>query len=154
MARNTQTQAADASAPAHPAGPARAPRRKAATQQLQTFAHAIGSREPSIQGAADSEKTMRSFNVRVATVERLRATLALIGHRAYGTELAATAPDSLAAMADEALNAACTYYENLLNDGQEAPRIIRLPPGPSPIAAQQGAAKRAARRASKAAEGR
>jgi len=53
--------------------------------------------------------------------------------RTYGTDLADRIPATLDDLVNEAIEAACTYYENLLNEGAEFPRQnVRLTTGPVP----------------------
>jgi hypothetical protein len=122
-------------------------RRSTKPAPLQTFAEATGSRDFVPRGPEDEQQGRKSFYIRQGTIERLKATSAGIQHRAYDTELADRAPESMSAAADEAINALCTFYENTLNNGEEFPRRHRLPPGPSFQGAARGAAKRSAQRA-------
>lgn len=132
-----------------PAPQPRRSRARRAQQALVTFAEATGLRWPKRRGPGDDKMVMRSFNLDTATIERLKATVRMIQHKTYGTELADQVPMTMNAAAREAINGWCSSYETLLNGGREAPRITRLPPGPSPEGAVRGAEKRAAARAKK-----
>jgi hypothetical protein len=136
------------------AGPARgaAARAAAGPMPLRTLAQALDAHPFEPHGEADNDPLTRSFHLRVGVVERAKATSDGIQHRAYGTELEDNIPQSLAAFVTEALEAACTYYERLLNDGKEFRRVRSLSPGPSPEGARRGAAKRAAARGARAAD--
>lgn len=116
-----------------------------------TLAEALEIRPTQSHGPADEESVTRSFHLRVGDVERAKATADGIQHRAYGTPLEDVIPRSLSAFIAEAIQARCTYYENLLNDHTEFRRVRQLSPGPSPEGARRGAAKRAATRAAAAA---
>lgn len=116
---------------------------------LKTFADFVGTRPFEPTGPADEKLQGRSFQLPVGVVERTRAAASGVEHRAYGTDLEDQVPGSVSAFVTEALMAACTYYENLFNGGQEFRRVHRLSPGPSKEGAQRGAEKRAAIRAAK-----
>jgi hypothetical protein len=69
--------------------------------------------------------------------------------RAYGTRIEADVPDSLTRLVEEAIQAACTFYENQFNGGEPFPPA-QLSPGPGAKGAVEGAARRAANRATDA----
>jgi hypothetical protein len=69
--------------------------------------------------------------------------------RAYGTVIDGEVPDSLTRFVEEALQAACTFYEDQFNGGQPFPPA-QLSAGPGARGAVEGAAKRAATRAAAA----
>jgi hypothetical protein len=156
MPPSSKTKAGTATATADPAGKATTRSRSeakpgtatpAATPELQTFAEHTGSRPFTPRAASDEARQIRSFSLDTGLVERLRATADGIQHKAYGTDLENSVPQSIAALAAEGIEAACTYYENILNNGEEFRRVRKLPAGPSRDGAQRGAAKRAAKRA-------
>lgn len=129
-------------------GRSQTPRRGATAEMaLQTFAQAVGARSFEPHGDADNDGVPRSFHLTVGDVERAKATADGVQHRAYGTQIEDDIPHSLSAFITEAIRAACTYYEDLLNNGEEFRRIRNLSRGPSPEGARRGAAKRAANRA-------
>jgi hypothetical protein len=111
---------------------------------LRTLSDAMGARPFVPRDEGDDKPLTRSFQLVVGVVERAKATADGIQHRTYDTELEGKVPASLSALVTEALNVACTYYENTLNDGQEFRRVRQLTRGPSPEGAIRGAAKRAA----------
>jgi hypothetical protein len=73
--------------------------------------------------------------------------------RAYGTSIDGDVPDSLTRFVEEAVEAACTFYEDQFNGGQQFPPA-QLSPGPGAKGAVEGAALRAAQRAAGAPPGR
>ena len=100
--------------------------------RLLTLAQATKAR-PSETGPGEDEKVTRSFRIRKDILARLQGGLHGVQARSYGTPLADQVPASLGDFVDEALEAALTYYENMLNDGQEFDRSsVRLQPGPVP----------------------
>ena len=114
-----------------------------------TFSEFVGTR-PFVPRSDDDQKIQgRSFQIPAGVVERVRATADGIQHMAYGTELEGRVPGSISGFVANALEAACTYWENQLNNGEEFRRVRRLPPGPSAEGAKRGADKRAALRAAK-----
>ncbi len=117
---------------------------------MRNFAEATGSRSLEPQGPADTEPLMRSFHLRVGVVERAKATADGVQHRAYGTAIEDDVPTSLSALVTEAIEAACSYYEDLLNDGEPFRRVRNLTAGPGRHGARAGAQKRAASRAAAA----
>lgn len=126
-------------------GRSRSPSRRrtsASPPEFQRFSEALGARPTEMTKPGDAKKTMRSFNLDVGTVERLRATLKMVQARAYGQVAEETVPQSLPDLLTDLIDAGCTYYEDLLNGGQPAPRIRNLRRGPSPRGAIEGAAKR------------
>jgi hypothetical protein len=139
---------------------AAAPRKPArgaeADSSMQTFAEHTGSRDFPVVAENDEKLNTRSFQLPIGVVERIRATADGVQHLGYGTELEGKAPDSISGLVTEAFNAICTYYEDLLNNGQPFRRVRKLSPGARPTGAARGAAKRsdaaAARRAAKNAE--
>jgi hypothetical protein len=106
--------------------------------------------EPAGEGAPGDQVT-RSFYLQKSTIARLQAAFAGIKHAEYDTAIEGEVPGSLSALADEALNAAAHYYENLLNGGERFREVTRLSPGPTAAGAQRGAAKRAETRRARAA---
>ena len=112
-----------------------------AAAQPKTFAQKIGSRDT----GADSRRRPRSFNLPEDLVTRAAATTRGVQARAYGTGIAEEVPDSLTRLVQEAVEAACTYYEDVFNGGQPFPPA-QLSPGPGARGAQEGAAKRMAAR--------
>jgi hypothetical protein len=131
------------------AGRSRSPSRaRAATAPLDfaTFSEALGARPTEVTAPGDDKKTMRSFNLRVGEIERLKATLSMIQARTYGSDAEARMPRSLPELLEDMIAAGCTYWEDLLNGGQPARRIRQLRRGPSPQGAIEGAAKRKAAR--------
>jgi hypothetical protein len=99
---------------------------------LRTLAQATKAR-PSETEPGQDEKVTRSFRIRKDNLARLQAGLHGIQARSYGTPLADQVPPSLGDLVDEAVIAALTYYEDLLNDGLEFDRSsVRLQPGPVP----------------------
>lgn len=129
------------------AGRSRSPSRaRSAPPDFQTFSEAVGARPTEITAPGDEHKTMRSYYQRVAVQERLKATLAMIQAKTYGSDAEARMPRSLPDLLEDAITAACTYWEDLLNNGQPARRIHKLRRGPSPQGAIEGAAKRRAAR--------
>jgi hypothetical protein len=72
--------------------------------------------------------------------------------RAYGTRIEAEVPDSLTRLVEEAIVAACTFYENQFNGGEPFPPA-QLSPGPGARGAVEGAARRAEKRAADASPG-
>jgi hypothetical protein len=106
----------------------------------------MGARPFEPRDDSDEKPLTRSFQLVVGVVERAKATADGIQHRTYDTALEGKVPGSLSALVTEALNAACTYYEDLLNNGQEFRRVRQLTRGPSAEGAVRGAAKRAAAR--------
>lgn len=137
---------ASAAAAAKRPGTASRSRPPAHPMPLKSLSEALGVRETVALGAVDTERMTRSFHLLVGTVERAKAAATGLEHRSYGTDLWHNSPHSVSAFVEEAILAACTYYENLLNDGQEFPRTGRLSPGPSEEGAARGARKRAAAR--------
>src|SRR5215469_16334702 len=118
--------------------------------ELKTFAEHLGSRAYEPRGPQDDKRQIRSFSLPTGVVERLRATADGIQHMAYGTALEGKVPATIAGLAAEAFEAICSYYEEILNNGEEFRRVRKLPPGPSKEGARVGAEKRAATRAAKA----
>lgn len=116
-------------------------------KQLQTFAAACGSRptDPA------SKRKARSFNLPEALVERAAAAMRGTQALTYGTPIAGDVPDSLTRLVQEAVEAACTFYEDQLNEGRPFPSAT-LSPGPGATGAKEGAAKRARDRAARADE--
>jgi hypothetical protein len=109
----------------------------------------MDARTFTVREAGDEDPVTRSFQLVVGVVERAKAVADGIQHRAYDTPLEGQVPGSLSALVTEALNVACTYYENLLNDGEEFKRVRRLKRGPTPEGAQAGAEKRVLKAAAK-----
>jgi hypothetical protein len=134
--------------------PADAPAPRDRIAPMETFAEHTGSRPFPIVAASDEKLNTRSFQLPTGVVERTRATSDGVQHLGYGTDLEGKAPDSISGLVTEALNAICTYYEDLLNNGQPFRRVRKLSPGARPAGAARGAAKRsetaAAKRAAKA----
>jgi hypothetical protein len=113
---------------------------------MLTLAQALAARSFEPRAEGDNDRLTRSFHLTVGDVERAKATADGVQHRAYGTDIGDDIPESLSAFVTEALRAACTYYENLLNGGQGFRRVRNLSRGPSPEGARAGARKRAAAR--------
>jgi hypothetical protein len=135
--------AGTASQPASRREPARSRGgRKADQPPLQTLAQAMGARDYQPRGDVDDERMTRSFHLRVGVIERARAASVGVEHKAYGTDIEGDVPNSFSAFVEEAIVAACTYYENLFNNGNEFRRTGPLAPGPTREGAQRGAAKR------------
>lgn len=132
---------------------AETPAAEPAIPPLQTFGEHTGSRPFPVLAETDEKLNTRSFQIPIGVVERLRATADAIQHRAYETELEDRIPDSISGLLVELINAGCTYYEDLFNNGQPFRRVRKLPPGPGRSGAQRGAARRsevaAAKRAAK-----
>ena len=140
------------------AGTTGAPRRggraaAAAAPPMQTFAQHTGARPYPVIDEGDEKLNTRSFQLPVGVVQRIRATADGIQHRAYETELEGQAPDSISGLVVEAFDAICTYYENLLNNGEPFRRVRKLPPGARPTGAARGALKRSEMAAAKRAGG-
>jgi len=137
---------APASTGTRPAARKAAPRtgggRRADQLPLKTFAQAVEARDYEPHGHVDDARMTRSFHLRVGVVERARAASVGVEHKAYGTPIEGDVPNSFSAFVEEAIVAACTYYENLLNGGKEFRRTGPLSPGPTREGAQRGAAKR------------
>ncbi len=76
-----------------------------------TFAEAIGARP------AGEQPRSRTVHIPLAVAERAEATLPCILARSRGTRIGRLVPGSLAALGGEAAQAACTFYEDLLNGG-------------------------------------
>jgi hypothetical protein len=137
------------------AGARKAPPRaaKAADKPMQTFAEHTEARPFPVLAENDEKLNTRSFQLPIGVVERIRATADGIQHRVYETELEGKAPDSISGLVVEAFNGICTYYEDLLNNGEPFRRVRKLSPGARPSGAARGAAKRsetaAAKRAAK-----
>jgi hypothetical protein len=130
-----------------------AARRQADQEQedvLRTLTQAMGARSFEPRGEADDKPLTRSFQLVVGVVERAKATADGIQHRTYDTALEGKVPGSLSALVTEALNVACSYYEDILNGGHEFRRVRQLTPGPSAEGAVRGARKRAEARQAKA----
>ena len=108
----------------------------------QTLAQFLGARDTADREADDSKTQTRSFPLLIKDVQRLRATADGIQHVTYQTPLQNEVPDSISGLLSEFIRAGCTYYENLLNNGEEFPRVRKLPPGPGRSGAQRGAAIR------------
>ena len=113
------------------------PTRRSAAKP-RTFAQTGGSRVT----VPDSARRARSFNLPEALVARAAAAMRGTQARAYGTELDGEVPDSLTRFVEEAVQAACTYYEDLFNGGEQFPPA-QLSAGPGPRGAVEGAVKRA-----------
>ena len=113
---------------------------------LKTLSEALGARPFQPRSDNDNDPLTRSFQLVVGVVERAKATADGIQHRTYDTPLEGQVPASLSAFVTEALAVACTYYENLLNNGEEFRRVRSLKRGPTPQGAAEGAAKRVATR--------
>lgn len=109
---------------------------------LQTLSQFLDARPFTPRSPSDEDPLTRSFQLVVGVVERAKATADGIQHRTYDTTLEGEVPASLSALVTEALNASCTYYENLLNNGEEFRRVRQLKRGPTAAGAQQGAQKR------------
>jgi len=114
----------------------------APAQELKTFAEFTGSRptEP------EFPRKYKSHYVPVALEARLAATVRGVQARSYGTNLDGEVPENVSRGVVEALDAWCTYYEDVLNEGQPFPPAT-ISPGPGPRGAREGAEKRAAARA-------
>ena len=142
MARGDQKDAAAAGAGQAPGGQ-RGRRQQTLGERLHTrpsviTGAAVGSRWPD-----DGQRGPRSFRLLGATLLRLQATVHGIQARTYGTALAGKVPATLDELVNEAIEAACTHYEDLLNDGREFPREnVRLTTGPRPGRDRQPAAGR------------
>ena len=108
----------------------------------QTLAQFLGARDTADREADDSKTQTRSFPLLIKDVQRLRATADGIQHVTYQTPLQDEVPNSISGLLSEFIRAGCTYYENLLNNGEEFPRVRKLPPGPGRSGAQRGAAIR------------
>lgn len=134
--------ASTASQPASRRASARTRAGRGTDQPLQTFAEAVGAREYQPHGSVDDERMTRSFHLRVGVIERARAASVGVEHKAYGTDIEGSVPNSFSAFVEEAIVAACTYYENMFNGGKEFRRTGPLAPGPTREGAQRGAAKR------------
>jgi hypothetical protein len=135
-----------------PSGRSRAQSRtraSASSPRFQTFSEAIGARPTEFTKPGDENKTMRSFNLPVGVVERIRGTLKMIQARTYGLDGAENVPQSLPELLADAIAAMCTYYEDQYNNGMAAPRIRQLRRGPSPRGAIEGAAKRTGARSAR-----
>ena len=150
MPDTASTTAASARGKADQAASRSRSRRAADAMPLQTLAQYIGARDYEPRGAVDDERATRSFHLPVGLIERAKATSTGVQHKAYDTDIGEIVPNSFSAFVGEAIAAACTYYENLLNGGKEFTRIGRLSPGPTREGAQRGANKRAAIRAAAA----
>ena len=100
----------------------------------------------------DSPRRARSFNLPEALVARAAAAMRGTQARAYGTEIDGEVPDSLTRFVEEAIQAACTFYEDQFNGGQPFPPA-QLSAGPGARGAVEGAAKRAEKRAAAARPG-
>jgi hypothetical protein len=141
-----KSQAADSGTPADQAPAARRPRARsrpgASDDAPQTLAQFLGARDTADREADDSKTQTRSFPLLIRDVQRLRATADGIQHVTYQTPLQDEVPDSISGLLSEFIRAGCTYYENMLNNGQEFPRVRKLPPGPGRSGAQRGAAIR------------
>lgn len=126
-----------------------------ADKPMQTFAEHTAARDFPVIADNDEKLNTRSFQLPIGVVERIRATADGVQHLSYGTELEGKTPDSISGLVTEAFNAICTYYEDLLNNGQPFRRLRKLSPGARPTGAARGAAKRsetaAAKRAAKSA---
>ena len=150
-AESTGAPAARPRAAARKKPPAAAPADIAA---METFAEHTGARPFPVVAETDEKLNTRSFQLPIGVVERIRATSDGVQHLGYGTDLEGKAPDSISGLVTEAFNAICTYYEDLLNNGQPFRRVRKLSPGARPTGAARGAAKRsetaAAKRAAKA----
>jgi hypothetical protein len=109
---------------------------------LETFAEHTGARPFPVLDESDTQLNTRSFQLPIGSVQRLRATADAIQHRVYETPLEGKAPDSISGSVVEAIDAWCTYYEDLLNNGQPFRRARKLAPGPRRSGAQRGAEKR------------
>ena len=135
---------------------AKRPAVRDADTPMETFAEHTGARPFPVIAENDEKLNTRSFQLPIGVVERFRATADGVQHMGYGTDLEGKAPDSISGGVVEAFNAWCTYYEDLLNNGQPFRRVRKLAPGARPSGAARGAAKRsetaAAKRAAKEAE--
>jgi hypothetical protein len=143
--RTTAPKDATTAAPAAKPRTAAARRKSApadAPAPMQTFAEYTGATPFPVIDEGDEKLNTRSFQIPVGVVQRLRATADGIQHRAYDTDLEGKAPDSISGSVVEALDAWCSYYERLLNNGEPFRRVRRLPPGPGRSGAQRGAEKR------------
>ena len=121
--------------------PTKGSARGRAAAEPKTFAQMLASRDT----GADSRRRPRSFNLPEDLVTRAAATTRGVQARAYGTGIAEEVPDSLTRLVQEAVEAACTYYEDVFNGGQPFPPA-QLSPGPGARGAREGAAKRMAAR--------
>ena len=141
-----KSRAAGSGTPADQAPAARRPRARsrpdASDDAPQTLAQFLGARDTADREADDSKTQTRSFPLLIKDVQRLRATADGIQHVTYQTPLQDEVPDSISGLLSEFIRAGCTYYENLLNNGEEFPRVRKLPPGPGRSGAQRGAAIR------------
>jgi hypothetical protein len=132
--------------------PGRRSSRSQSPDQLRTLAQFMGARSYQARGEVDDERMTRSFHLPVGLIERARAASTGVEHRAYGTPIGEEVPNSFSSFVAEAIAAACTYYEDLFNGGEEFPRTGRLSPGPTRDGAIRGAQKRKAAAAAKAQE--
>jgi len=140
--RNADGAAPAAERPAKSRARGRARDGAAPDDEMQTLAEFLGARETVEREPNDLKTQTRSFPLAIGVVQRLRATADGITHRVYETPLQDEVPDSISGLLTEFIIAGCTYYEDLLNNGQEFPRVRRLAPGPGRSGAQRGAAIR------------
>ncbi len=117
----------------------------APAQELKTFAEFTGSR-PTEPGFP---RKYKSYYLPVELEARLAATVRGVQARSYGTNLDGEVPENVSRGAVEALDAWCTYYENIFNEGEPFPPAT-ISPGPGPRGAREGADKRAAARSERA----
>jgi hypothetical protein len=116
-------------------------------RRQQTLAERVHSRPSVVTGAAvgsrwpdDAMRGPRSFRLLGATLLRLQATVHGIQARTYGTAMAGKVPATLDDLVNEAIEAACTHYEDVLNNGEEFAREnVRLATGPRPGRERQAA---------------
>jgi hypothetical protein len=117
-----------------------------ATPPLKTLAEAMHARPSIITGTPvgsrwenDGDRGPRSFRVLGANLQRLQAAVAGIDARTYGTPLRGKVPVTLDDFVNEALETALTYYEDMLNGGEEFSREdVRLSTGPVPGRGRRG----------------
>ena len=136
----------DQNAGARRGGAGRARTGSRATPPLKTLAEAMNSRPSIITGTpvgskwpTDEQRGPRSFRVLGANLQRLQAAIAGIDARTYGTPLRGQAPVTLDDFVNEALEVALTYYEDMLNAGEEFSRDnVRLTTGPVPGRGRRG----------------
>lgn len=117
--------------------------------EMQTFREHTGARPYVARSENDDVLRARTFQLPIGVVERVRATSNGVLHRAYDTDIEDQVPENVSGFIMEAVEAACTYYEDLLNEGQEFKRVQRLSPGPGRSGAARGGQKRAEKAAAK-----
>lgn len=88
-----------------------------------------------------SARKARSFNLPIEVVRRASNTMVGVQALSYKTRLHGQVPESLTRFVEDAIEAACTFWENELNDGQPFDEAS-LTPGPGPAGAREGAEKR------------